>query len=103
MDRHLKLSQALKEATGINNLYFAPNTNTKMSYPCIRYELANRPFVYANNKKYIGRTAYTVIYISTKPDSDSAVCEAIETLDYTLFDRSYVADGLYHYVYTITI
>ena len=103
MDRRQKLSKALKEVTGLSKIYYAPETNTNMEYPCIRYELTDRVFENANNKKYIGNTVYTVIYISRKPDTNSVICDAIESLDYTQFERCYVANGLYHYVYTITI
>lgn len=103
MDKRLKLRQKLIDATGITQLYFAPETKNNMSYPCIRYELDDRLNENADDDKYIQHSAYNVTYITRKPTDAIQVCKDLETIRYSQFVRSYVNDGLYHYLYTIII
>lgn len=103
MDKRLKLDGLLRSIDGVDNLYFAPATNTKMKFPCIRYELSRRQYSYADNKKFIKHSEYTVTYITRNPDAAIEVCDQIEDMPYSVYDRTYVADGLYHFVYRITL
>lgn len=102
MDKRQKMSKMLK-SLGVPNVYFAPSTNTKIDYPCIRYDHADREAIYANNERYIKTSSYTVTYITRRPDEAAGICEKLEAFKYSRFDRTYVTDGLYHYVYTLTI
>ena len=105
MDKRLKISELLHKIEGVKseNIYFAPETKNNMTYPCIRYDLADRNADYADNDKYIKRSVYNVIYITRKPSDAINVCNQIESIRGSEFVRTYVNDGLYHYVYTITI
>ena len=104
MDRRLKLSDMLHEKLPwINYFYFAPETKSNMSYPCIRYDLADRLALNADDKKYIKHSAYNVTYITRKPSDAIPVCNALEDFTYSEFVRDYCNDGLYHYLYTIII
>lgn len=103
MDKRLKLSEELHKIPGVKNIYFAPETKNNMTYPCIRYDLSNRLSLNADDKKYIQHSAYNVTYITRNPTDAIDVCNALESFTYSEFVRDYVNDGLYHYVYTITI
>lgn len=103
MDSRPVLRERLQEIMGSNKVYFDPPTNTAMEYPCIKYELSKRRSGFANGNRYIRHDSYTVTLIDKNPKTAVETCEKIEALDYAMFDRTYVADGLHHYVYTITI
>lgn len=107
MDRRQQISDILHNLGSFGSVYFNEPTNTKMSYPCIRYEFQDRPSTNADNKRYIEHSSYTVFFISRSPSDIAKFCEAIENIDskkvYVRFDRTYKADGLHHVVYTLTI
>lgn len=103
MDKRLKLSSMIKEATGVNRVYFAPETKNNMTYPCIRYELSDRNAVRADNDRYLKYSIYTITYITRSPSDSIKICDGLESLRYSEFVRTYVNDGLYHYVYSITL
>ena len=103
MDSRLVLREQLQEIMGSNKVYFDPPTNTTMEYPCIKYELIKRRTQYANGNRYIRHDAYTITLIDKNHKHAIEICEQIEKIKYAMFDRTYVSDGLHHYVYTITI
>ena len=80
-----------------DNVYFEPPENTKIKYPALIYELSNMPTKFADNNPYNVKHAYTVTYITNNPDS-----EYIDILANLMkFDRVFVSDDMYHYVYSI--
>lgn len=103
MDKRLKISAKLHEISGIKNVYFAPETKGNMEYPCIRYDLSDRNADFADDDRYIKRSVYNVTYITRNPSDAISVCDKIESYRYTNYVRTYVNDGLYHFLYTITI
>jgi hypothetical protein len=96
-----QLNTALIEILGSNNVYFQPPSNVTFSYPCIKYERSGMNSEAANNQKYKRSVSYTVMYIDKEPDSP--VLETLHMLVNCAFDRHYVADGLNHDVFKITI
>lgn len=99
MAPRLKLSALLKETLGTENVYFQSGQNISMVYPAILYSLSDMDVIHANNDPYNIEKGYTVTHISRDPDSD--VINKLARLRKCSFDRQYVADGLYHTVYTI--
>jgi len=93
------LHEILTSILGSKNVYFRSPESIKMSYPAIRYIDSDPIVTYANNKKYGKRKCYILTIIDKNPDSE--IPEKIEALPYTSFDRSYISDGLNHYVYKI--
>jgi hypothetical protein len=80
-----------------DNIYFEPPENTKIKYPALIYELSNMPTKFADNNPYNVKHSYTVTYITNNPDS-----EYIDILANLMkFDRVFVSDDMYHYVYSI--
>jgi hypothetical protein len=82
-----------------DHAYFQPPSNIQMQYPCIRYERSNSWTTHADNRQYAHKKQYQVTVIDRDPDSE--LPDRVEALPYCSFDRSYVADGLNHYVYTL--
>lgn len=89
----------LKQQTGVENLYFQPPETIKMSYPAIIYSYARIDNRYAENKTYLQFVAYQVIIIDKNPDSD--IFKKMSRLPMCTFERSYTADNLNHFVFTI--
>ena len=90
----LTLQTMLEELLGSKHVYYQPPENLQMEYPAIRYSKADISNIYANNKKYISHDVYDVIVISKKPDNP--VIQKLLDLEYTDFNRHYVADNLNH-------
>lgn len=95
------LQEVLEQILGSDEVYYQPPANVKMSYPAIRYKLDDIDNEHADNRVYLARKRYQVTFITDDPDS-----ELIDVLNLTpgfSFDRPYVSDNLYHYVYTVFI
>lgn len=76
------------------NVYFQPPSTLTMKYPAIVYSRKSIDNLIANNKKYKKDNSYTVNVIDRNPDS--AIAEALMKLDYCIFDRQFITDGLNH-------
>jgi len=93
------LYDVFTEILGNKNVYFNPPISIKMSYPCIRCILAGKNVKNANDSKYQKHNRYTVTIIDY--DSDSEIPDRLEELPYCTLDRTFCADGLNHFVYTL--
>lgn len=91
--------QALLVGLGFSKVYFEPESNITMEFPCIRYELDDIYQDNAANKAYVRQKRYSVTAISTNPDDP--LFEVFADLPLCRFDRSYRADHLYHQVYEL--
>lgn len=80
-------------------VWFQPPTSTKLTYPCLKYNVADKDVTKADNKLYKLMNQYELTYITRDP-ADPAVDKLLE-LDYCDFDRTYIADNLYHSTFTI--
>lgn len=100
MDRRQILHLDLRETPGISKVYFQPPANTKMVYPCIRYNREDARLARADNSVYRFAQRYTLYVITGDPD-----CQApkylVEHFPMCSIDRSYTADNLYHTVLTL--
>lgn len=99
MASRLNLQTELEELLGSRNVYFQPPASVQMKYPAIRYSLQDIENRHADDRTYKQAKAYQLILID--PDPDSEYIDAILQLPYCQFDRSYPADNLNHYVFTI--
>ena len=98
LDR-LDLHERFCDILGSRNVYFQPPESIKMAYPAIVYSLGSMRKRYANNGGYFLQLSYEVTLIDMNPDSEYV--DKILELPYSSFDRPYVSDNLYHFVFTI--
>lgn len=98
MASRLELQSELEKILGSRNVYFQPPESVKMSYPAIRYSLSNIDIRSADNMAYKVKRRYTITLIHKNPDND-VVDKMIEFGMF--FDRTYTADGLNHYVFSL--
>ena len=99
MDRRIELHNLLKELLGSDEVYFQKPENRKMNYPAIIYSPSRPRIIHADNIKYFKKKAYSVIVIDRDPDSE--ISEKISELEHCAWERSYSADNLNHFVYTL--
>ena len=100
LPNRLELRKKLRTVLGNDNTYFQPPENVKMSYPCVVYSFEDFIQRYANNRVYQYDRRYTVTFISYDPDN--LYYEGmINNFDHVEFDRRFVADNLYHDVFTV--
>ena len=93
------LQQMFMEILGSQNVYFQPPENTKIKYPCILFELNDVNTRKADDMDYLSNDRYAVTLIHRDPEN--TVWREIKKLAYCDLDRIYVADNLYHYVFTL--
>lgn len=98
LQNRLNLQKKLEEISDSKAVYFQPPPTVKMEYPCYVYELSDREERFANNHIYKGMDRYKVTRITRKPRDELYLPEYFP---YCAFDRVYVADNLYHYVYDL--
>lgn len=95
----LELHDILKKLPSVEHVYYTPPTDVSMNYPCLLYNLSSMLVRHADNVPYLGAKRYSLTWIDEDPDT--VVPSYILDLPYCSFDRSYVADGLYHFVFTL--
>lgn len=84
-----------------DNVYFQPPESLKLKFPCIIYELGSYSPVKADNKAYHINESYSVTLVTRNPDTE--IGKRILSIETAKFDRYFVSDNLYHYVFTITL
>ena len=99
MNNRISLHNILKEASGVNHVYFQPPESVKIIYPCVIYQLSDEKVQHADNIKHIKHKRYMVTVIDKDPDSE--IPDKIGALPLCGFDRFYTADNLNHWVYEI--
>jgi hypothetical protein len=99
MGQRLNLQTALEAIAGVEKVYFQPDQNVKLSYPCIVYERSsvNVNAAHADDIKYFQLKRYSVTVIDRNPDS--AIADAVGERRYTELERFFVTDGLNHTVF----
>lgn len=99
MANRLDLQTLLEEFLGSPEVYFQPPASVHMQYPAIIYSRSDIENVHADNSVYKQHHAYEVIVIYKDPDSTLPL--SLSQLPLCRFDRHYVADNLYHDVFTL--
>lgn len=89
------LHEKLCDILGSRNVYYQSPGKDKMHYPCILYKRMTNRTMKADNKRYLSRDAYNVMYISSNPD-DPIPDRLEESFDYIRRETRYVGDNLYH-------
>lgn len=99
VNKRLELHEKLCELLESKNVYFQPPENIKIKYPAIIYSLDGIRNDTANGNKYRTCKKYSVIFVTDDPDT--FFIDKINENTMSTFIRSYVSDGLYHYVFEL--
>lgn len=97
--RRIKLHEKLVEILGSGNVYFQPPESLRIKYPAVVYSLNSVISTYADDSVYLRQTSYEVTVIDKNPDSK--IADKISLLPRCAFNRCFVSDNLYHYVFTL--
>lgn len=95
------IGRTLQNVGGLGcHVYFNPPN--KLEYPCILYELAKRTSKNADDIHYIKRLQFTITAITRDPYSDipDKIYDAFSHISH---DNRFVADRLYHDVFTYIV
>lgn len=101
MASRLHLQYILEDILGSSNVYFQPPASVRMKYPAIVYSRSDIDNTHANNSVYKQDDAYEVTVID--PDPEGTIARKVSILTKCSFNRQYIADNLYHDVFTIYI
>lgn len=93
----MTLQRFLKTKTA--NVYFQPDTNIKLKFPCIVYSRTRMNSTFANDEVYKLDHGYKIVYIHSDPDDP--LVDEIAKFQKCRFIREYTVDGLYHDEYII--
>lgn len=97
MASRLKLHEELCELQGNRSVYFNPPETVKLSYRCIVYSRTGVYRTSANDVTYNKMNEYQLVVIDTTPDCELPD-ELMSYFPMCTFVRSYVSNGLYHFV-----
>ena len=97
MAPRLELQALLEGVT--EHVYFQPPASIHMQYPCIIYSRDGTSTDRANNGLYRHAKRYQVTVVDRNPDTELA--DKVEALRYASFERSFAADDLNHYVFSL--
>lgn len=100
MDRRLELHEKLIALLGSSRAYFQPPESLKLEYPCVVYELSDVSTKKANDKLYLHKKRYDLLYI-TKAADDVTYDKILHNFELVTFDRYYRSDNLHHYAITL--
>lgn len=100
MTSRTDLRDTLRKILGNNErVYFQPTESIKLKYPCFIYQLDDYNLIKASNGNHKINESYSVTLITTLPDE--TISKQMLELPYCSFDRVFISDNLYHYVFTI--
>lgn len=97
--RRETLNELLVGFLGSRDVHFQPDPNFKMQYPAIVYEMDAQYAAFADNAPWRRKDRYQITLIDRNPDVP--VRRKVETLAECTFTRSFVANGLNHFVYSL--
>jgi len=80
-------------------VYFQPETNIEIEYPCIIYEQDNSRNHFADNIPYSHTKRWQVEVVDE--DADSDIPDKVEGLPMCTFQRGFSSAGLYHKFYSL--
>lgn len=83
-----------------DKVHFQPPESVKLTFPCILFKFEGFKEFFANDGRHMLREKYTATHIYREPEADLKE-EVLSAFLFASFDRPYIADNLYHDVYTI--
>lgn len=92
--RRLALSTFLGGFEYVGKLYFQPETNLTMQFPCTVYKRDQSSTQHADNIKYRHKKRWQITHICNDPDCPFP--DMLEALPLCAFDRSFTSDNLNH-------
>lgn len=79
--------------------YFQKPGSSGLEYPCAVYNRDRSHVKFADNIKFFLKKRWTVTVMDRNPDSD--IPDLMEALPWCELDRTFVTDGVNHWVFTL--
>lgn len=98
---HTILTDIMKKYSSDARVFFKPDSNVKLKYPCIIYTREGDQSRHADNMRYFNNTSFQITVIDRDSDSE-IVNDILNTLVTSKRSNEFVSDGLYHYIITIS-
>lgn len=106
MGRRLELHSLLVQIMDAQDLpendqpvYFQPPANVQMIFPCITYHRDTSETLFAGNNPYRHTKRYEVTVLDRNPDTE--IPERVAALPMCLHSRTFAADNLNHYIFSL--
>lgn len=102
MKTRMDLHEILCENLCSPNCYYSPPSSIRMKYPCMVYHADGIDTKYADDTRYLNKKRYTITIIDECAESDipDRLLNDVR-LKYLKMDRSFIAEGLSHFVFTL--
>lgn len=98
---HTILTDIMKKYSSDARVFFKPDSNVKLNYPCIIYTREGDQSRHADNTRYFNTTSYQITVIDRDSDSE-LVNDILNKLSLSRRSNEFVSNGLYHYIITIS-
>lgn len=98
---HTILTDIMKKYSSDARVFFKPDSNVKLKYPCIIYTREGDQSRHADNVRYFNNTEFQITVIDRDSDSE-VVNDILNTLVSARRSNEFVSNGLYHYIITIS-
>ena len=99
--RSTELQLALEELLNTGNVYFQPGPNVEIRYPCFIYERTTAFQPTANDRNYLFRPGYQVMFINRDEPDPCMLEKVMQRFQNCHYDRHFISDNLHHDVFTI--
>lgn len=97
--KRMNLHTVLKGLMSNGRVYYQPDENVRLSYPCIIYDFNSLNTEYANNSTYFQMYQFSITLITT-----DATDSTFDTLNQLFnFDNKFISDDLTHFNFKTTI
>lgn len=96
----LDIQEKLENLDPSLHVYYQAPPKPEMRFPAIIYKLDNIAQRFADDNTYNKDRSYMLTLIHSNPDND-IVDRLLFAFPKIRFDRSYVSDNLYHYIYIL--
>ena len=98
---HTILTNIMKKYSSDARVFFKPDSNVKLNYPCIIYTREGDQSRHADNTRYFNTTSFQITVIDRDADSE-AVNDILNKLSSARRTNEFVSNCLYHYIITIS-
>lgn len=99
MGQRVDLQAIFEAIPGVQSVYFQPPANVQMKFPSILYHRDSSETLFAGNNPYRFTKRYEVTVIDRNPDSE--IPDRVAALPMCVHTRTFAADNLNHYVFTL--
>lgn len=98
MATRIDLHKELVSILGSSNVYYNPPETLKLNYPCIVYSLSGVRKDEADDGSYKVNKCYSITLVHKDPDNN--IFDKLLAMPMCKFDRPFISDNFYHYVFT---